>query len=600
MGDGSPFCLCTASSPRWYERLLAGSLERLLGLQQLDDWYRELDAGADLDAFLTGALARLEIDVSLAPGELDRIPDRGPVVVVANHPYGGVEGLLAAKLLRQVRADTRILANHLLGRIPELREILILVDPFAGAGAVRRNVRPLCEAVRWLEDGGLLLIFPAGAVAHRTWQSRVVRDPPWQPSLARVVRRTGATVVPLHFGGHNGRAFQLAGLLHPALRTALLPRALVACRGATIPVRVGNAIAPDRLAPFTGDEELMRYLRLRTEILGRPATRPRPVWRPAAPGESGVPLVPPVPPGELAREVAALPPDRLLSSSRGLATYLARGEEIPALLVEIGRLRELTFRAVGEGTGRACDLDAFDQDYLHLFVWDDEACRVIGGYRLGPTDRLIESGGLGKLYSSTLFRLHPEFVRHVTPGLELGRSFVRPDCQKGYLPLLLLWRGIGTHVARHPQYHRLFGPVSISPAYQHTSLHLMLDHLRTHELHPELASRIRPRRPVRGGRRVRRVLHWTPETLRSLEDVSAMVAELEDDGRGVPVLIREYLKLGGKLLGFNVDPDFGHTVDGLVLVDLRDTPRRLLERYMGPAAAAAFLQYHRAPLVQVG
>ncbi|MDA0935395.1 MAG: GNAT family N-acetyltransferase, partial [Planctomycetota bacterium] len=273
--------------------------------------------------------------------------------------------------------------------------------------------------------------------------------------------------------------------------------------------------------------------------------------------------------------------------------WLATADRLPHVLPEIGRLREETFRAVGEGTGQETDLDRFDRDYLHLFLWEPKTQRIAGAYRLGPTDRLLARGGLSALYTSTLFDMDRAFVEHVTPGLELGRSFVCADFQRSFMPLLLLWRGIGEFVARNPQYHRLFGPVSISASYDAASRDLIVEHLRAHQFAPEFADLVRARRPHQSDQARRFGLSWTPSMLRDLSEVSAMVADMERDAKGVPVLIREYLKLGGKIIGFNVDPDFANVVDGLVLVDLAETERRLLVRYMGAEGADRFLDAQR-------
>ena len=290
------------------------------------------------------------------------------------------------------------------------------------------------------------------------------------------------------------------------------------------------------------------------------------------------PVVAPISPGVMEFEIGSLGAECRLASSGGLEVILARSAQVPNTLREIGRLREITFRAAGEGTGRALDLDRFDQRYLHLFVWNPAKREIAGAYRLAST-----SDGAESLYTATLFHYGPEFLSRVGPALELGRSFIRPEYQRSFSPLLLLWKGIGRFVAANPGYKTLFGPVSISNQYSALSRELMIAFLEKREWLSGLADLVRPRRPP-----PRRA---SAEYCRDLDDLSDIVSDLQPGERGVPVLLRQYLRLGGKLLGFNVDPDFSNALDGLILVDLTRTAPRLLERYLGKPEAHAFLSY---------
>jgi putative hemolysin len=505
--------------------------------------------------------------------------------VVANHPFGAVEGIVLALMLRRVRKDAKVLANFLLGRLPALREALLFVDPFGGQAI--SNVRSLRAALRHIKQGGLLAMFPAGEVAHFDWKSRAVLDPPWNETLAWLVRASGSVVVPVHFDGCNGPLFQVAGLLHPRLRTALLPRELLNKRGRVLDVRVGTAIGQNKIAGMADDAEIVAYLRRRTSML---AARPRLFLEPPPPAMAA--LVDPVDPGELEREVDALPAGQLLARDHERTVHFARAAQIPHLLREIGRLREVTFREVGEGTGKAIDLDKFDQTYVHLFVFDRRERSVVGAYRLGPTDELLASG-LGGLYTSTLFQMRSELFDFTGAALEMGRSFVQSRYQKSAAGLFLLWRGIGQFVVERPQYRILFGPVSISNAYAPASRQIMVDFIEHGEHKHALSRYVRPRHPFAS----RRHLSFesglpTLRLFRTIDDVSEVVSDIEADQKGVPVLFRQYLRLGGKMLGFNVDHQFSGVLDGLVLVDLLETDPKILARYLGPRQAAAFLAHH--------
>ena len=298
-------------------------------------------------------------------------------------------------------------------------------------------------------------------------------------------------------------------------------------------------------------------------------------------------------PEELDAEISALPDGCHLIGNSEIDVYAARAEHMPKMLREIGRQREITFRAAGEGTGRALDLDDFDQSYFHMFAYNKKQHELMGAYRLGLTDELIREHGLSGLYSSTLFKYAPDVFDKLGPTLELGRSFVNPNYQKTSRTLLWLWKGIATFVAARPRYRTLLGPVSVSAEYVNFSRELMVRVLSgsTHR-HP-LHRSVRAKNPVRarsfgaGGLGDPRAVLTTPS------DLSAVVSDAEADRKGLPVLLREYLKLGGKFLGFNLDHEFSNVIDGLVVVDLMQTDRRVLQFYMG-RPLESFVRYHIA------
>jgi putative hemolysin len=300
-----------------------------------------------------------------------------------------------------------------------------------------------------------------------------------------------------------------------------------------------------------------------------------------------VPVVLPAPENVLVEEI-----DRLsakpLAEADGLEVHLAPARQIPNVLREIGRLREVTFRQAGEGTGGAIDLDSFDSHYQHLFIWNREKREVAGAYRLGPTPDILPAHGIEGLYSSTLFRYDPELFRRTGPAIELGRSFVRAEYQRHFQPLLLLWKGICRYVLSHPCCRVLFGPVSISDDYTSASRDLLVTFLESQQ-DRELAALVKPRRPYRAKWIAGRLRDTVGRLLKDIEELSDPIADVEGNGKGVPVLIRQYLRVGGRILGFNLDPAF-HTLDALVLVDLLQTPPALLARYMSKSGAADFLR----------
>jgi len=302
-------------------------------------------------------------------------------------------------------------------------------------------------------------------------------------------------------------------------------------------------------------------------------------------------VAPAIPHALLKAEIECLPAEQRLVASGNFTVQYARAAQIPWCLQEIGRLRELTFRTVGEGTNKASDVDLFDAYYLHLFLWDSQAEMIVGAYRMGLADEILARYGKRGLYTQSLFKYGPRLLETLNPAIELGRSFVRGEYQRSYSPLVLLWRGIGRFVLRSPQYAVLFGPVSISNSYAPVSRRLMVEYLRTNNSETGLARHVKPRHPFRA----QRSTAWDEvefANLKDIEQLSRVIARIEHDNKGVPILLKQYLKLGGRLLGFNADDQFSDALDGLIMVDLRASEPRVLARYMGEEGAVAFLAHH--------
>lgn len=571
-------------------------VERMMGINTVRAIYDGIPETADPFEFANEALKALGITPVIRERDLRGIPAAGPAIVVANHPFGGMDGLLLAATLSSVRKDIKILANYILGSIPELKPLFLLADPFGGKGSAQRNIGAVKRALDWVKKGGILVVFPSGEVAHATWRNWKVEDPPWNNTTARFVHLVKAPVLPVHFEGANSLLFQGAGLLHPLLRTVLLPRELLKKRGKEIRMRIGTLIPYRSLKTYENPENLIEYLRFRTSLLSLSLQHDKRLIRlPARPSLKPYKqeeILPRQDPALLKREVESLPQAQHLAKSGEFKVYYARAGQIPRLLQEIGRLREETFRLAGEGTGKAVDLDRFDNLYIHLFIWNRDKDEVVGAYRLGPTDEILPRYGKRGLYTHTLFHYEDALLEEIGPALELGRTFVRKEYQKSYPPLFLLWKGIGRYVVTHPRYRKLFGAVSISNAYRSYSRQLMVSFLKMNRSLPDLQRLVRPRSRFRHKKITD--LRWVESHPweEGMDEISSWISGVEEDGKGVPILLKQYLKLGGRMLEFNVDRNFAKALDGLILVDLTRADRKTLGRYMGDDGMEAFLGYH--------
>lgn len=568
---------------------------KLIPLHEARDLYhrvRQAPQGFRLEALL----ASLDIELDFQAADLGRIPQNRPLVVVANHPFGVLDGVALSVLLSQVRPNVKVLANSLLDGIPELHAHCIFVDPYHTAASADKNIKGLKEAIGWLREGGALAVFPAGEVSQWNMRQGQITDPPWNHVAVRLAARTGASALPVYFCGHNSITFQVLGLINPRLRTLLPLQEFLQQRGRRVKVRVGNPVAPELLANLPNDEAATEYLRQRTYLLGhrgRNALSLPGKVRSVLPRKAQAPTAPPVSQDLIIEDINALPPDRLLTENADFAVYAARAPEMPHLLQELGRLREVTFRAAGEGTGRGRDLDHFDSYYWHLLLWNKPRQELAGAYRAGNTDEIIRQHGVKGLYTHTVFQYDERLFRKIGPALELGRSFVRTEYQRQYAPLLLLWKGIARFVSLHPEAPVLFGAVSISNEYNRTSREMIVRYFEQREDGREFAGLIRPRTPFR----VSKLRHWDCRAisgaLRDLDELAESISDVEIDGKGVPILIKQYAKVGGKLVGFNLDRKFSDVVDGLVIVDLRQTNAAVLERYMGKDGYALFRRFHQ-------
>ncbi|PJE79853.1 hypothetical protein CI610_01166 [invertebrate metagenome] len=566
---------------------------QIVGLPKLKKLYlnKKLSDVSRTQDFLQSVLHLFDIKHRVLSGSLKSIPEKGPSVVVANHPFGAIEGVGLADCLLQRRSDVKVLANELLCQIPQLKELFIGVDLF-GKNRREKNKKSIETARQWVDEGHLLLIFPAGEVSCYQWSRRRAIDPVWRNTAANIARHSKASITPVFIEGQNSWFFHALGMVHPKLRTLRLIHELLNKRGQTLEFRFGTTIFEQEYKRLSSDKVLTNYLRLNTYLLSRDACSDvRPENTSDNTGSFDV-LVAPSSIEKMRQDIASLSRHHQLLQQGDLIVYCAQSHEVPNVLQEIGRLREMTFRQVGEGTGLAIDLDSYDDYYSHLFLWNQKTKEVVGAYRIGQVDKIIQQYGIEGLYTHTLFSYSAQFLSNLGCCLELGRSFVCPNYQKSLSALLLLWKGIGHYAARNPHYRTLFGPVSISSDYSNKTRNLMADYLEANHGSNVLKPLVSPRNPLEN---CPKETFWQLNELASMGDIqllSHLVSRMEPDNRGIPVLLRQYLRVKGKMVAFNVDADFQNALDGLVVVDLMDIDARTREKYMGREGSQAFCANH--------
>ncbi|MBV1869834.1 MAG: lysophospholipid acyltransferase family protein [Gammaproteobacteria bacterium] len=609
LASKSPFDIgqtITLSSIPLLNRLLCYLLSKVTGIAILEKHYLYLKPGRRKGkAFVNQLISHLGLRSKVrARFSGQPIPHTGGVLLMSNHPYGIADGLLLLQYALTYRDDVKVLVNKAITQVSEFDNLVIPVNPYGGKAAQRENGIAMRECQRWLDEGHCLIVFPAGEVSHYQPSKKSVCDGKWSAHIARLVKKSSARVVPVFFHGHNGWVFHMAGLISPWLRTLMLGRCFINTFGKTIHFTVGEQILPKTYRKSTDINELAKFLRLQSCLLDskleldasqnnkpdKNALKLNPSNRLKKNEQE---IIAPVDAALLAADVAMLPERSHLLTCGGLSIYFADKLSIPNIMREIGRLREETFRRVGEGTGREIDVDKYDDYYTHLFIWHPKNREVVGSYRAAEVFKVVAEHGMSGLYSHSLFKFSPTLLSQLAPSVELGRSFVRLEYQRSYAPLLMLWKGIAIFLAKETDCSVLFGPVSISNDYSNESQKMLIDYLRVNNPFPQQSKVVKARKPFKLHKRV----GWTSSEFRGLKDVdlvSHLVSKLESDQKGVPILLKQYLKLGGYVLSFNVDQDFNDVLDCMIVVDLPQNDHKTLKRYMGEELATDFILRHQS------
>jgi putative hemolysin len=558
---------------------------KVLSLKKIDYWYHKAQELPG-DNFPEKVLKAMNVSYHVSLEELDRIPETGPLYITANHPFGGIEGIVLAAMLKKVRPDVKFLVTRFLRYFPEFEEDFIFVDNSKLSKKRVNNTSALKEAISFVKKGGALVIFPAGVVSHIHLSRRKVEDPIWQENMMRLMEKNTAPIVPAYFHGSNSALFHVLGLIHPALRTIRLPKELLNKRDTELHLAIGHPVPFHKLKNFQTHENKLLYLRRRTYNLAKKYKRVKD--KSTIADVNMEPIIEPVDLQLLKKEIAAIPKDQVLFEDETTLIFHANYDQIPNMMMEIGRQRERTFRLVEEGTGNSYDTDEYDRYYVQIVTWDKTENAIMGGYRMGQIDKIVDKQGVEGLYVNTLFKLSKGVIKDISPGIEMGRSYVTPEYQRNYNSLMYLWKGIGHFIAKYPHYRFLFGPVSISNDYAHVSQELMIRFLDTFYSDDKLRKKVKATNPPFKKRKNIRKEFFSDD----LSELEAHISDFEKEPITVPILIKHYIKLGAKFLGFNRDPLFNNALDSLIVVDLTKSPARTLTKYMGKEGYDTFRKTH--------
>lgn len=561
---------------------MAGAIMDLTKLTEVNSLYQRFGDRSGVD-FIDAVFEELGVEFNYFEDELKRIPKEGPFITVSNHPLGGIDGLVLIKLISMVRPDFKVMANFLLKKVMPIENFFLAVNPFESRKEAFNSSAGLKEAMAHLRNGGGLGMFPAGEVSTYKFGERKVIDREWQDGAIKLIEKMGVPVVPIYFKAKNSTLFYILSSLSSTLQTAKLPSELLKQRNKQILVRIGKPVDKAEMEACANSKETSELLRERTYRLSSALEDPSRLERlrkvvsrpPKAPAQ----IISPTPQQGIWDEIELLRgKGARMTEFRTYEVFCAEAKDIPNILREIGRLREITFRAVGEGTNEETDLDDYDQVYMHLFLWDNQAQRIAGAYRLGMGADIYEQTGIRGFYVHSLFKIEEEANPIFAKSLEMGRAFIIQEYQQKPMPLFLLWKGIIHVVLRNPDKVRyLTGCVSISNQFSSFSKAMMIAYIQHHFFDKKLGNYIHPRKEFRvrlSDEDERYIQNSSGEDLNKFD---RFIEEVEPGNMRFPVLFKKYIKQNARIVCFNVDPKFNNSIDGFMYIDINDLPEQTIQ-----------------------
>ncbi len=538
--------------------------------------------------FLNALLTELQIEYEIPEEDLKRIPKDGPFVTVSNHPLGGIDGVLLMKIILNYRKDYKIIANFLLQRIKPMDPYIMPVNPFEDRKDIKSSLVGFKKAINHLKSGSPLGLFPAGEVSTKKEDSLIL-DKQWEPSAMKLIQKANVPVLPVYFHAKNSSLFYKLSGISGVLRSAKLPSEVLSQKNRVVKIRIGKPISVKDQSEYKDLKEFTSFLRKKTYMLANPYVKDSVSLKEVATSTIKKTIAQSSIPQEIATSISSdlieeevenlRGYDCRLLESKNFEVFLVSADKIPNILKEIGRLREITFRAIGEGTNKEIDLDHYDSYYHHMFLWDNSAKKLAGAYRMGLGSKIFAKHGIDGFYLQDLFRFEPELYDMMSESIEMGRAFIIKEYQQKPMPLFLLWKGIVHTTLRFPEHKYLIGGVSISNQFSSFSKSLMIEFMKSHYYDPYIAQYIRPKKEFKVKLKDADKDFVFDETKADLNKFDRVIDELES-GLRVPVLLKKYIKQNAKVVAFNVDPLFNNAIDGLMYIKIADLPESTVRPVM--------------------
>ena len=560
---------------------IVSAVMRLAKINKVNDLYDKIK---DLEGqeFFDKLLGELNVKYLAFQEDLAKIPKTGPFILVSNHPLGALDGVIMCKILTEIRPDFKVMGNFLLTKIKPMEPYVISVNPFEKRKEAYSSMSGMREALKHLSDGGCLGIFPAGEVSNKNNEYNEILDKEWQEPALKLIKKAQVPVVPMYFHAKNSKLFYNVSKIHPDLQTLLLPSEMVNKREKPIKIRIGRPVTPKILNEYETPKELGEFLRKKVYMMKSYFEDRKSVAEflkvknlNISPKEEVVVqnIIDETPLAEILadRENLRKKEGKMLFSNGDYEVYFTKFDEIPAMMREIGRQRELTFRAVGEGTNLPFDLDEYDKHYHHLILWDNVAQKIAGAYRMALGSEVMKNYGIKGFYTNSLFDFDQELQPFFKKVIEMGRAYISIEYQQKPLPLFLLWRGIVHVCLRNPEHKFLMGGVSISNRFSDFSKSLMIEFMRSHYFDPAVAQYVHPKNDYKVYLSERDKSLFFEGLDDDLNKFDKLIDDFEPEMR-LPVLIKKYIKQNAKVVAFNVDPNFNDAIDGLMYIRISDLP----------------------------
>ena len=562
-------------------------LIKALRIDVINQFYDKNKHLTELD-FLTAILTEFQIKFEIPEGDLKRIPKEGAFVTVSNHPLGGIDGVLLLKIILEKRSDYKIMANFILHRIKPMQQYIMPVNPFENRKDVKSSLVGFKQAISHIRSEAPLGIFPAGEVSTKK-EGDLVVDKQWEPAAMKLVQKAQVPILPIYFHAKNSSFFYQLSNFSGILRSAKLPSEVLTQRHRVVKIRIGKAIQVKDQNEYKDLSEFTSFIRKKTYMLANPYEKEQVSLKDAATSTIKKTITPPSAPKKIVTSISAELIEQEVENLRGYdcrllesknyEVFLVSADKIPNILNELGRLREITFRAIGEGTNNAIDLDSCDSYYHHMFLWDNSAKKIAGAYRMGLGSKIFAKYGINGFYLQDLFRFEPELYSMMSESIEMGRAFIIKEYQQKPMPLFLLWKGIVHTTLRFPEHKYLIGGVSISNQFSSFSKSLMIEFMKSHYYDPYIAQYIRPKKEFKVKLKDTDKDFVFDETKSDLNKFDRVIDELEP-GLRIPVLLKKYIKQNAKVVAFNVDPLFNNAVDGLMYIKIADLPESTVRPVM--------------------
>jgi len=558
----------------WGGENMAKFIMYILRYTKLNKIYDNIKEKKGID-FIDALIELLKVSYMIEDRDLKKIIKNGSFIIVCNHPYGGLDEILLIKILSRIRPDLKVMTNFLLKKVEPVSDFFIPVNFFENIKNTGSGFENVSSGYDHLKNGGCLCVFPAGEVSGYNGFNKIT-DNQWQYSALEFIKSSDVPVIPVYFSGKNSLLFHLAGLINPALKSIKLPSELLNKKKKPVVVRIGSPIYVNEQHKFPEIYQYGRYLRAKTYSLGNPIEVKSFFNYSLKRSLKQVPVVSQQSEKIFMTEVSQLNKSYLLFKIKNFCVYCAPPQEIPCILNEIGRLREITFRQVGEGTNRSTDIDEFDLYYNQLFIWDSDKHCIAGAYRIGKGADIIHKYGIRGFYSQSFFKMKEELIPVLKQSLELGRSFITKEYQRDAMSLFMLWKGVLYFLMKNPEYRYLIGPVSISNNCSTISGELIIRFIMTHHFDWNLARLIKPRKAFKFKSKDQNI-NIIMGNMDNINKLDKFIGDVEELNTGLPVLLKEYIKLNAKIIGFNIDPEFNNSLDGFLILDVYDVPESTIE-----------------------